>query len=83
MKQNKKVCKICGWPIPESGEIYIAGSICRGHTISLKQNKKELKKELTSFIKSAIDLLDEFKCASDEFVCGEWRYKFSLRRGKK
>lgn len=33
----KKYCEYCGKPIGETGKIYMAGSICQGHTLSIFQ----------------------------------------------
>ncbi len=37
MNKEEKRCDYCGKPIGEAGKIYIAGTICRGHNLSLWQ----------------------------------------------
>jgi hypothetical protein len=33
--EKKNICEYCGKPIPTKAGIYIAGSICEGHRLSL------------------------------------------------
>ena len=46
----------------------------------MKQNKPKLKKKLRAFVKDAPDWLDDFRGISNEFVCGDYRYKLTIRR---
>ena len=37
---NKTYCKYCGRLVAEPGKLYIAGTICLGHTLSVWQYLK-------------------------------------------